>query len=143
MEEAMKKIFALLLAVCMLATMLVGCDKGPEGPGEYVGTDAVSNEYELITVEGSDIQYKKHKDMTTEEITLTYFHFDQDETVKYLAERFMQIYPNIKVETVWNEVGTYNDTLLTLVNSQKTPDVVMYSDADFALANYILSDTSL
>ncbi len=136
----MKKLFALLLAVCMLATMMVGCNKNPGGPAGYVGTDTVGSEYELITVEGSDIQYKKYADMTTEEITLTYFHFDQDETVKYLAERFMQIYPNIKVEVVWNEVGTYNDTLLTLVNSQKTPDVVMYSDADFALANFILSD---
>ena len=36
-------------------------------------------------------------DLTHENIELTYFHFDQDETVKYLADRFMELYPNIKV----------------------------------------------
>ncbi len=138
----MKKFIAMLCTVCMLATLFVGCKPSQGGPGAYVGTDVVTNDYELISVEGSDIQYKKYKDMTTEPITLTYFHFDQDETVKYLAERFMQIYPNITVNVIYNEVGTYNDTLLTMVNSGQSPDVVMYSDADFALSNYILSDFS-
>ncbi len=139
----MKKIFAMLLVVCMLATLFTGCNKpGQSGTGAYVGTDVVTNDYELVTVEGSDIQYKKYKDITTENITLTYFHFDQDETVQYLADRFMQIYPNITVNVIYNEVGTYNDTLLTMVNSNQSPDVVMYSDADFALSNYILSDFS-
>ena len=50
----MKKIFALLLALCMMATMLVGCNKNDGGAAGYVGTDTVSNEYETVTVEGSD-----------------------------------------------------------------------------------------
>ena len=32
MEEAMKKVFALLLAVCMLATVMVGCNNNNGGP---------------------------------------------------------------------------------------------------------------
>lgn len=138
MEEAMKKFFALLLAACMLLGMLSGCNKSKSSGGSTATT--VTDDYELVEINGH--QYKKYKDMTTDEITLTYFHFDQNETVKYLAERFMQIYPNIKVVVEYENVSTYNDTLLTLVNSSKTPDCIMYSDADFALSNALLADVS-
>ena len=136
-----KKIIALCTAFCMTAGILAGCNS-ESGPGNYVGAENVTNDYDLITVEGSDIQYKKYKDMTTENITLTYFHFDQDETVKYLADRFMQIYPNIKVTVEYENVETYNTTLGTLVQSNKAPDIIMHSDADYALSNQLLMDIS-
>lgn len=132
MEEVMKKkTLALLLAVCMLICML------PLSPAA-----SADGNYELVTVEGSDHQYKKYNDMTTEPITLTYFHFDQDETVQLLAERFMQIYPNITVNVQYENVANYNSTLLTLVNNRQTPDAIMYSDCDFALSNMLLADIS-
>ena len=37
--------------------------------------------------------------MTTEEITLTYMHFDNDLVVKHVADAFMKKYPNITVKT--------------------------------------------
>ena len=136
-----KKIISVLLVACMLIGLLAGCGGGDEsGNTAYVGTDTVSNEFETVTING--IEYKKATDMTDEEITLTYFHFDQDETVQKLAEVFMQIYPNIKVEPVYENVATYGDTLLALVAAGDTPDVIMYSDCDFALSNMLLSDIS-
>ena len=32
----------------------------------------------------------KAKDITKDNIELTYYHFDQDETVQYLADRFQE-----------------------------------------------------
>ncbi len=104
--------------------------------------DGVTGETVEVTVPGSDIVYHKATDMTTENITLTYFHFDQDETVQYLANRFMEIYPNITVVVKYENVSTYDDTLLTLVSNRNTPDVIMYSDCDFALSNMLLADIS-
>lgn len=135
------KVLALLLALCMVIGMLAGCGSG-SGSGNYVGAEDVTNDYDLVKVEGSDHEYKKYKDMTTEKITLTYFHFDQDETVNLLAKRFMQIYPNIEVKVQYENVATYNTTLGTLVNNGQAPDVIMHSDADYALSNRLLKDIS-
>lgn len=144
-----KKMLACSLALAMTLGLLTGCGTKDEGGSGNSAPD-VSGETEEITVDGSDIVYHKAKDITTDNITLTYFHFDQDETCKYLAERFMQIYPNIKVNAVYNQVGEsstgagdgYNDVLATLVADKKTPDVIMSSDCDFALSNMLYKDIS-
>ena len=106
---------------------------GSGSSGGDSGSAKVSGEVETVEFDG--IKYSKAKDLTSDNIELTYFHFDQDETVKALADRFMQIYPNIKVKTVYENVATYDDTLLTLVSNSQSPDVIMFSDADFALSN--------
>ena len=136
-----KKILALCLAFCMTAGVLAGCNS-EGGGGNYVGAENVTNDYDLITVEGSNHQYKKYKDMTDQKITLTYFHFDQDETVKLLADRFMKIYPNIEVKVQYENVENYNTTLGTLVSNGNAPDIIMHSDADYALSNQLLADIS-
>lgn len=128
-----------LIAMMLAATMVLGltaCNKGPANVDS--GKIEVTGETEVVEIGG--ISYNKAKDVTTEDIELTYFHFDQDETVQYLATRFMEIYPNIKVKVVYENVATYNDTLLTLVSNNEAPDVIMYSDADFALSNRLLAD---
>ncbi len=135
-----KKLLAALLVACMVVGLLAGCSGGSEGSGNYVGTDTVSNEYEIVTINGYD--YKKATDITEEEIELTYFHFDQDETVQYLVERFMEIYPNIHVTATYENVSTYNDTLLAKTSTGTAPDIIMYSDCDFALSNGLLADIS-
>lgn len=134
----MKKRLIACMLVLSMAMGLTACGSGAGGKGSDVSS--VSGETEVVEIDG--IKYNKALDLTDENITLTYFHFDQDETVKYLAERFMEIYPNITVNAVYENVATYNDTLLTLVSSEKTPDVIMFSDADFALSNMLLSDIS-
>lgn len=133
-----RKILSCVLVGVMTLCLATGC--GKKTGGNYVGATSVSGEVEEIEIGG--MTYHKAKDITDEKITLTYFHFDQDKTVKYLADRFMEIYPNITVNVVYENVSTYNTTLLTLISDNKTPDVVMYSDADFALSNHILADIS-
>ena len=135
----MKKIIAMLLAAMMLVTLFAGCG-GIGGGGGSDTTTVAGDDYELVEING--YEYKKYNDMTKDKITLTYMHFDQDETVQYLANRFMEIYPNITVNAVYENVATYGDTLLTLISNGQTPDVIMYSDADYALSNFLLSDIS-
>jgi multiple sugar transport system substrate-binding protein len=137
----MKKKLVAGVLVAAMALGLCACGNS-SGGGSGSSATSVSNETEEVTVDGSDIVYHKATDLTTDEIELTYFHFDQDETVQYLAERFMEIYPNIKVNVQYENVSTYDDTLLTLVNNGNTPDVLMFSDADFALSNFLLQDIS-
>ena len=136
-----KKLLALLLTLSMTVCM-AGC-RGKGGDDSLGGqgksdSSAVSGKTEDF--EEAGITYKKATDLTKDDIELTYFHFDQDETVKYLADRFMKIYPNIKVNPIYEPVTSYNDTLQSLLSNGDTPDVVMYSDADFALNNTILRD---
>lgn len=132
-----RKLLALALSMTMIFG-LTGCKGGGSASVPDSGSMKVSGETEQVELNG--ITYNKAKDLTTDDIELTYFHFDQKETVDYLAQRFMDLYPNIKVNAVYENVSTYNDTLLSLVNSQDTPDVIMYSDADFALTNSLLAD---
>lgn len=133
-----KKIVATMLTLTMAMGLLAGCGNKEKGNGSL--TDVVSNEYEEKVVNG--ITYHVAKDLTSEEITLKYFHFDQDETVQYLADVFMELYPNIKVEAVYENVGTYQDTLTAMFTDGDAPDVIMYSDADAALKNMWLQDIS-
>lgn len=133
------KILALLLAVSMFVG-LTAC--GNDGGKGRDGGQAANGEGKASEVEINGITYHPATDMTDKNIELTYFHFDQDETVQYLANRFMELYPNIKVNVKYENVSTYNDTLLTLVANSQSPDVIMYSDADFALSNMLLADIS-
>lgn len=135
----MKKRIVACILVLSMALGLTACGGSGNG-GSKSGATEVSGETEEVEING--ITYHKATDLTDDEITLTYFHFDQDETVKYLADRFMELYPNITVNAVYENVSTYDDTLLTLVSNQETPDVIMYSDADFALSNFLLQDIS-
>ena len=132
-----KRIVASLLTVAMAMGLLAGCGKES---AKGTDTTTVSNETEDVVING--ITYKKEIDMTDEEITLRYFHFDQDETVQYLAERFMEIYPNITVEPVYENVQTYMTTLTNMMAEGDVPDVIMYSDCDTALTNQWLGDIS-
>lgn len=133
-----KKIMALCLAALMLVGVLAGCNGGG-GSGNYVGADECG-EYELVSIDGFDHQFKKYKNMTDEEITLRYFNFDSKKTTEELAKIFELIYPNIHVDVTFEDSATYNTTLSTLINNKQTPDVVMTTDADFALSNRIFLD---
>ncbi len=134
-----KRIVAIVLAMSMVAG-LTACGSSSSSGGSSGSAESVSGETEEVEING--ITYNKATDLTDEEITLTYFHFDQDETCQYLAERFMELYPNITVNAVYENVSTYDDTLLTLVANGQTPDVIMFSDCDFALSNMLLTDIS-
>ena len=71
------------LVVCMALAMsmlvgLVGCGgKKASGPSGNVDENGV----------------------TTDNITLTFWHYEDETTINMLAEKFMEKYPNITVET--------------------------------------------
>lgn len=130
-----KKLLALVLSMTMVVGLMTGCGGNSNGGVE---AGKITGETEQKEIGG--ITYTVAKDLTTDDIELTYFHFDQKEIVEILANRFMDIYPNIKVNPVYEPVDAYNSTLVSMVSNQQSPDVIMYSDADFALSNQLLMD---
>ncbi len=130
-----RRLLALLLTTVMVFG-ITGCGNDKSSNK----ANGSSNKATEVEIEG--ITYHPATDLTDDNIELTYFHFDQDETVQYLADRFMQLYPNIKVKVMYENAATYNDTLLTLVANSNAPDVIMYSDSDFALSNMLLADVT-
>ena len=71
-----KRILSALLAVVMTAS-LAACGGGGGGASGNVDENGV----------------------TTDEITLTYWHYEDETTMKLMAEKFTEMYPNIHVET--------------------------------------------
>jgi len=133
----MKKInkpLALFLTVVFLFS-LTACGGGGSG-----GSSARNREPRPETKEINGIVYTLNPLLTYDDIELTYFHFDQDETVKYLAERFMELYPNIKVITRYENVISYSDILLAMIANGQSPDLMMQTDCDFVLSNMLALD---
>lgn len=118
-----KKLLALVLSMTMVVGLMTGCGGNSSGGGT-AETGSVSGETETKEIGG--ITYNVAKDLTEDDIELTYFHFDQKETVELLVNRFMEIYPNIKVNPVYEPVKTYNDTLTQLVSNGTAPDVTEF-----------------
>lgn len=133
----MKKKLVACMLVAAMALSLAACGDKDTGGGSG-SSDKVSGETEEKVIDG--ITYNVATDLTKDEITLTYFHFDQEETVKLLAERFEELYPNITVDPIYTGTDTYGDTLLALIQNGQAPDVAMYLDADYALSNMLLMD---
>lgn len=131
-----KRMLSLLLAGAMAASMLTGCGGGGNKEAADTDTKAAADEG------GSDVEAEGLPPMTDEEIELTYMNFDNKVLTEYLAEKFEEKYPNIKVNIIYEPAGgTYNDTLLNLVNTGKTPDCFMIlGNCDFALSNDLLGD---
>ena len=137
MKKRSKLLALLLSAVMVMGVTACGSGDGGEAP---TGGEGAAERAEEVIING--ITYHPAADVTTDNIELTYFHFDQDETVQYLANRFMEIYPNIKVNVTYENVATYNSTLNTLIANGQAPDVIMFSDADYALSNMLTQDLS-
>lgn len=146
----MKKKLVACLLVATMAVGLTACGSqgassdskdSKDGDSDYEGP-TVSGETEDVEIDG--ITYHKATDLTEDEITLKFYHFMDEDTVNYMADRFMELYPNITVEATMDSSTDYQGSLLTLVNNQDTPDVFMYTDCEFALSNMLLYDmTSL
>ena len=139
------------MATTLMAGLLSGCggNSAPAGTGTNTnaGTNTDSNA-NTGDVSGTDENTGEASgsaaalpEMTTDEITLTYMHFDSEQLVNRVADAFMAKYPNIKVEAQAFSTDGYNDTLLNLVQSGQTPDCFMIlGNCDFALSNALLGD---
>lgn len=138
----MKKKLVACLLVAAMTVGLTACGSSSSSSTKKGsdGSDAGKlGEYEEKEIDG--ITYHKATDMTTDNIELTYYTFDDEATVKALKERFEEIYDNIKVKIVPGG-DDFQATLLTLVQNGEAPDVFMYTDCEFALSNMLLLDIS-
>lgn len=141
-----KKIVGALLCAAMAVSLLAGCggntgDGGSSAGGGADDGNVASNDGAAGTNDGAGTDLAL-PEMTTDEIELTYMNFDNKVLTEYLAQKFTEKYPNIKVNIIYVPAGAeYNDTLLNLVNTGKTPDCFMIlGNCDFALSNSLLGD---
>lgn len=133
-----EKGLSMLLCAAVTASMLAGCGGSTDTAAD--GNGAAQKEAAEQAV--GDTETSGLPAMTDEEIELTYMNFDNKVLTEYLAQKFMEKYPNIKVNVIYVPAGDeYNDTLLNLVNTGKTPDCFMIlGNCDFALSNSLLGD---
>lgn len=133
-----------LVASLMVATMVVGltaCGGGGSQTNNSGGGDGDTPKVgKTEDVEINGITYHKATDLTTDDITLTFFHFMDQSTVLYLADRFMELYPNIKVEIPENTVDDYQAALSNMGADGSFPDVFMYTDAEYSLSQHWFYD---
>lgn len=132
-----KQLLSAALAMVLGISTLAGCSDKKETNND-APADNKANEESKADGDSAD----GLPAMTTDNITLTYMHFDNEELVNSVAEAFMEAYPNITVKTeAYAADGEYNNTLLNLVQSGQTPDCMMIlGNCDFALSNAILGD---
>ena len=76
--------------------------------------------------------------VTTEDITLSFWHYEDETTVTLLAEKFMEMYPNITVET--RVIEDMSTDLSAAAAAGEFPDVFEGTDSDTALANQYWAD---
>lgn len=112
-----KKILSALLALTMTAS-LAACGGSSGGPSGNVDENGV----------------------TTDEITLTYWHFEDETTMELMAEKFTDLYPNIKVEV--RLIDDMSTDLSAAATAGNFPDVFSSTDSDTALANMYWADIS-
>lgn len=116
----MKKKFvvSMLLVLTMLVQLTACGSKKQSGPSGNVDENGV----------------------TTDEITLTYWHIEDETTANLLAEAFMDKYPNITVET--KVISDMSTDLSAAAAAGNFPDVFVGTDSDTALANQYWLDIS-
>ncbi len=145
----MKKLISLLMTLVLCVSFLSGCvfggndNKGNTTTPEVTQgatTDGSSNEGTTAPTDAAAVDESGLPPMTTEEITLTYMNFDSDVLTQELAKKFMEKYPNIKVESTYVVVGDYETTLTNLIAAGTMPDAFMFGNADYALSNKLLYD---
>ena len=116
MEGSMKKrLVAALMASVMTVGALTGCAAKKDTNGSAVSGEVDEN------------------GVTKDDITLTYWHYEDETTINLLAEAFMKKYPNIKVEC--KQISDMSTDLSAAANSGTFPDVFSGTDSDTALAN--------
>lgn len=111
-----KRTMVIMGMISMLALCLTGCSKGKTGSSGNVDENGV----------------------TTDEITLTFWHYEDETTVNLLAEEFMKLYPNITVEN--RVIEDMSTDLSAAAAAGEFPDVFEGTDSDTALANQYWAD---
>ena len=103
-----------------------------------VGTAACGSSTNADTGSGQTAQGSGEDGVTTDNITLTYWHYEDETTINILAEKFMEKYPNITVET--KVISDMSTDLSAAAAAGQFPDVFVGTDSDTALANMYWAD---
>ncbi|KYG32294.1 ABC transporter substrate-binding protein [Alkalihalobacillus trypoxylicola] len=118
----------------MFLFLMIGCSNDSS---EDVSSEG-GNE---STEEGGGADGAALQEMTTEEITLSYASWANHNLNQFLADKFMEKYPNITVELVQMEQDGWNDHLMNLASTGEIPDVFWYmGNVDIAVRNGWLGD---
>ncbi|WP_067843697.1 ABC transporter substrate-binding protein [Amphibacillus sediminis] len=136
----MKKKFGLSILLCVMAMLMlvVGCSSSDDQPSSNETDEGNTAENDEGT---SDAETAGLPPMTDEEITLTYASWQPLDLQYYLADAFMDKYPNITVNIVELEQEGWNDHLTNLASTGDLPDVFWYmGNVDIAIRNMWLGD---
>ena len=120
----MRKKVTRIVAAALAATMVLGLAACSDSGSTTGGGQVASSNYEKPTADPN---------ATTDNITLTYWHYEDETTVEYLANAFMSIYPNITVEC--KQISDMSTDLSAAATAGNFPDVFSGTDSDTALAN--------
>lgn len=140
LQKKWKKTLSFLL-VATMGMSLVACSGG--NAQETESTEVAKEETATTTTQESEAATQEAglPPMTTENITLTYASWDNMKLQEYLADKFMEKYPNIKVELISMDQATWNEGLFNLASAGTLPDVFWYlGDCTAALENGWLYD---
>lgn len=119
-----KKSIVMILILCISLHCLSGCSIDED-------------------VEIDGITYTKSQDLTDEKIELSYYSFEDEAVTRHMVERFMKLYPNIRVNYTCKNRGDYETDLERIVSNQELPDIIMYDNSpDFFLGRNLFMDIS-
>ena len=140
----------LLVSMTLVASMLVGVagcggdtttDDGTTNQGATSGettNDKKDDTAKKDPVKVEPVNVFGDYNVTTDNITLTYWHYEDQGMADRMCEAFMELYPNITVE---NKVISDMSTDLSAAAAAGTfPDVFEGTDSDTALANMYWAD---
>ena len=138
----------LLVSMTLAASMLVGVagcgGKTTEGDNKQTQEDGKNDNNGNQQQEGNNTSkvepvtaFGDYK-VTTDNITLTFWHYEDPTTVSLLAEKFMEMYPNITVEH--KVISDMSSDLSAAAAAGTFPDVFEGTDSDTALANMYWAD---
>ena len=147
-----KRILALVLVLSLIITT-VGCSKkdggetgntGNAGGGESnVVTPNVNTEISIndaVINATSGIGEIAGREVTKDNITLTFWHYEDETTASLMADAFMAKYPNITVEC--RLIEDMSTDLSAAAAAGNFPDIFEGTDSDTALANQYWLDIS-
>ncbi len=154
----MKKALALLLAL-VLVLSLAACgesggdrdndrDKSSHGSDWNDKTDPETTDgpsaedcgdYESVTLDGYDHQFKKYANMAKGPVTLTYLTTDEEAVVRPMVDAFMAIYPNITVNVEYIQLPELAERISQGLSGV---DALTFADMDSVLSTRSLLDIS-
>ena len=112
MSKNIKKLVCLVLVVAMTGSMFTACGKKQEKKVETL------------------------REMTKDNITLTYQFWEDGPIVECLYENWLEKYPNIKINIQETTTGENNGLLTNKLGTSEMPDVFwVLGTPDFAITN--------